>query len=102
MAARLEGGILGEEALDELEFFLLFPQEHVDQELLLPFELLHNGFGNVGDHPGNNEAEEHHKILEYGEKSRRVTKAEMDQRQMKRVKQFLTGKIHRNDSRDTF
>lgn len=61
---RVEAFVLGEEALDELEFLLLLPQEDVHQELLLPFELLHDGFGNVGDPPGNDEAEEHHQILE--------------------------------------
>lgn len=63
--------VLGEEALDELQFFLLFPQEDVDQELLLLFKLLHDGFGNVRDHPGNYEAEEHHQILEEGVKRRK-------------------------------
>lgn len=73
VAAREEGGlgraggvgrILGEEALNELELFLFLLQEDVHQELLLPFELLHDGFGNVGDYPGHHQAEEHHQILE--------------------------------------
>ena len=57
-------GILGEEALNELELFLFLLQEHVHQELLLPFELLHDGFRHVGDDPGYHQAEEHHQILE--------------------------------------
>ena len=64
VAAWLQRGVLGEEALDELELLLLLPQEDVHQELLLPLELLHDGFGDVGDHPGDHEAEEHHKVLE--------------------------------------
>lgn len=76
VAARVEGGVLGEEALDELEFVLLFPEEDVDQELLLPLELLHDGFGNVGDPPGNNEAEEHHQILAEGEEEKGLCERE--------------------------
>lgn len=49
--------ILGEEGLDELELFLFLLQEHFHQELLLPFELLYDGFGDVGDDPGYNQAE---------------------------------------------
>lgn len=68
VATRRARGVLGEEALDELELFLLFPQEDVDQELLLSFQLLHDRFGDVGDHPGNHEAEEHHQVLRAGPK----------------------------------
>lgn len=60
---RLQGRILGEETSDELKLFLLLLQENVHQELLLSFQLLHDGFGNVGDHPGHHQAEEHHQIL---------------------------------------
>lgn len=80
--ARVDCGVLGEEALDELEFLLLLPQEDVDQELLLPLELLHDGLGNVGDHPGDHEAEEHHQVLEEGERGGRMNRKtnEMDDR----------------------
>lgn len=70
MAAWFDGSVLGKEALDELEFFFLFPQEDVDQEFLLPFELLHNCFGDVRDHPGNHKAEEHYQVLREGPKRR--------------------------------
>lgn len=60
---RLEVGVLGEEAANELEFLLLLLQENVDQELLLALQLLHDGLGNIGDHPRHHQAEKHHEVL---------------------------------------
>lgn len=65
----LQGRILGEETSDELKLFLLLLQENVHQELLLSFELLHDGFGDVGDHPRHHQAEEHHQILRIQEET---------------------------------
>lgn len=71
MARREGGAVLGEKALDELEFLLLLPKEDVDEELLLPLELLHDGLGNVGDDPGHQETEEHHQVLQGGHGTKR-------------------------------
>lgn len=65
---RLDGRVLGEETADELELLLLLLQEDVNQQLLLALQLLHDGLGNVGDHPRHHQAEEHHQILKKGAK----------------------------------
>lgn len=60
----LAGLVLGgEEALEEVEFLLLLSEEHVHQQSLLSLQLLTDVLRHVRDHPGNQQAQEHHQVL---------------------------------------
>lgn len=51
-------------AFDQLQLFMLFLQEEVNKHGLLLFDLFTDVFGDVRDHPVNQNAKEHHQVLQ--------------------------------------